>query len=175
MQTKTIHKEPVKVNIKPFIIRGLALVIGWNIVYHFLLMPAGIPDNQLTAAVQWGTSKMLSPFFADVTQSGASIFINGKQSINIAPQCNGLELIMLYIGFIICIPAGIRRMVVFTLTGIAVIYILNVLRCSLLAWMYYDHHSLANFAHHYAFKLVIYAAVFYGWVLYAKKPVIHEK
>lgn len=163
-------QQIVPAKARPFIIKALALVIGWNLLYHLLLSPLGIPDTQLTAAVQYGTAKILSVFYADVAQHGPSIFINGVQSINIAPQCNGLELIVLYLGFILCIPSDIRKTILFALAGIAGIYILNILRCSLLGWMYYADYSIADFAHHYAFKMVVYAAVFYGWVLYTRKP-----
>lgn len=155
---------------KPFVIKGLILVIGWNLLYHLLLSPLGIPDAQLTAAVQYGTAKILSVFYSDVQQHGASIFINGVQCINIAPQCNGLELIVLYIGFLLCIPSSVKKTLLFSSCGIAGIYILNVLRCSLLGWMYFENYSIADFAHHFAFKMVVYAAVFYGWVLYSRKP-----
>lgn len=170
---QTTKKQVTLAHIKPFIIRGLALVIGWNLLYQLVLAPLGIPDNQITSAVQWGTAKALIPFFTDVHRSGASVFINHVQCINIAPQCNGLELMVLYMGFILCIPANLRKMILFSIAGLAVIYLLNVIRCTLLAWMYYKNLPLADFAHHYAFKLAIYAVVFYSWTLYVKKPMTH--
>lgn len=163
-------KELIPANVRPFLWRGLALVVGWNLLYHLLLAPLGVPDNQLTAAVQFGTAKLLTVFYPSIELKGPSVFINGIQSINIAPQCNGLELMVLYVGFIICIPSNAKKMLLYSVAGIAVIYILNIIRCTLLGVMYYEQHALADFAHHYAFKMVVYAAVFYGWVLYARKP-----
>ena len=90
--------------------------------------------------------------------------------MSIARQCNGLELIVLYLGFIICLPSSAKRMLIYSIVGIVVIYILNIIRAALLAVMYAESHSMTDFAHHYVFKIAIYAVVFYGWVLYMKKP-----
>jgi exosortase/archaeosortase family protein len=53
--------------------------------------------------------------------------------------------------------------------GVAIIYVCNILRCTGLAIMWYHHSSLADFAHHYAFKLIIYAVAFLLWAMYSKK------
>ncbi len=154
---------------KPFVVRALLLFIGWKLLYHLLLERIGIPDQQLTAAVQTGTIKLLQPFFNSVTAQDTSVIIDGVKSVNIAPECNGLELIVLYIGFILCIPSNWKRMLSFAVVGSIVIYILNLIRTALLAVMYYQSHSMTEFAHHYAFKIVIYVVVFIGWLLYVRK------
>lgn len=154
---------------KPFVIRALLLFIGWKLLYHLLLERIGFPDEQLTAVVQIGTIKLLTPFFNSVVADGSSIIINGVKSVNIAPECNGLELIVLYIGFILCIPSNWKKMLGFAVVGTLVIYLLNLVRTALLAVMYYQSHSMTQFAHHYAFKIVIYAVVFAGWLLYVRK------
>lgn len=173
METKTDSFSLNKVlpsNIRPIIIRGLLLVVGWTLLYKFVLGPAGIPDNQLSKLVQIGTAEVLSWFYPNVTQAGTIVFIDGIPSVSIGHQCNGLELNALYIGFMLCFPASFRKILIYTLVGFAAIYSLNVIRCAVLAVMYINHNDLTDFAHHYAFKLVIYAVVFYGWVLYSKKP-----
>jgi exosortase/archaeosortase family protein len=160
--------------IKPFIIRGILLVVGWKLLYLFVLQPSGIPDNWLTKTTEDSTAWLLSLFYKNIYQFNHTIYIDKVETVIIAPQCNGLELFALYIGFILCIPTTVKRMLAFSIVGIAIIYILNVFRSMALAIMAYNNHYLIDFAHHYAFKLVIYAVVFIGWVLYTKKPVQHE-
>ncbi len=169
-QMKKIQ-EVLPANIRKFFIRAVILVVGWNLLYHLLLKPALFPDRQLTDLIVWGTVKVLSIFHNDVTNVGQNIYLYGVRSVNIDHQCNGLELIVLYIGFILCLPTNFRKMFSFAIVGIAVICFLNMLRCGALAWMFLNMRSVADFAHHYAFKLVIYAVVFYGWVLYTRKNV----
>lgn len=167
-------KEKVPANVRSFLLRAAILVIVWELLYNFVLKPAGIPDDQLTRAVQVGAMEVLSWFYTSVTDNGNKIIIDGNTAVGIARQCNGLELIALYIGFILCIPTNLKRMLSFIILGTIAISILNVVRTALLAAMYNHDHSLTDFAHHYVFKIIIYAAVFYGWVLYVKKPRKHE-
>ena len=169
-QIKKIQ-EVLPANIRKFFIRALILIVGWNLLYHLLLKPALIPDGQLTDLIVWGTVKVLSIFHSDVTNVGHNIYLYGVRSVNIDHQCNGLELIVLYIGFILCLPSSFKKMFSYAMVGIVVICFLNMLRCGALAWMFLNMRSVADFAHHYAFKLIIYAVVFYGWVLYSKKNV----
>jgi exosortase/archaeosortase family protein len=151
------------------IIRGVVLFVGWMLLYHLLLKPSGTPDNQLTDLVVQGTVMVLKPFFAEVTHVGPHVFINGVQSVNIAPQCNGLELIVLYLGFLVCYPATLSRGIIFAIGGTIVITVLNMIRCALLAWLYLIHAPIFDVAHHFLFKLIIYGVVFLGWMLYTKE------
>lgn len=161
--------QSLPAHIKKPLYRAVVLFAGWMLLYHFLLKPAGVPDGQLTAFVQWGAAEMLSWFYPLVSTVDHSVLINGVPAVNIDPQCNGLELIVLYVGFIICLPTNAGRMLSYGIMGSLVICVLNMARCAALASMYLNKLPVANFAHHFAFKLVIYAIVFYGWVLYSKK------
>lgn len=166
-------KNAIPPNIRPFLLRAVILVAVWEILYNFLLKPSGIPDDQLTTAVQWGAIELLKFFYTDISALGNIIVLNGQKAVSIARQCNGLELIVLYLGFIICLPTNAKRMITYGVVGTIVIYILNIIRTALLAVMYEQSHSMSDFAHHYAFKIIIYAVVFLGWVLYMKKPKKH--
>ena len=167
-------KNVIPENIRPFIIRAAILIIVWELLYNFVLRPSGIPDDQLTRIVQVGAMKLLSLFYTNIGEDENVIILNGSRAVSIARQCNGLELIVLYLGFIFCLPSNPKRMILFGIIGVLVIYILNIIRTALLAAMYEINHSMTDFAHHYVFKIIIYAVVFLGWVLYMKKPKQHE-
>lgn len=163
-------KNAIPENVRPFIIRAIILIIAWEMLYNFILKPIGIPDDQLTRVVQIGAMKLLAFFYTDIGEDGNIIVLNGHRAVSIARQCNGLELIVLYLGFIFCLPSTFKKMFVYSIVGVFVIYILNIIRTALLAAMYDHSHSMTEFAHHYVFKIIIYAVVFAGWVLYMKKP-----
>lgn len=163
-------KESIPVNVRKFLLRAVILIVCWELLYNFLLKPAGVPDDQLTQLVQWGAVRVLSVFYSDVSSYQNLIMINGEKVVSIARQCNGLELIVLYIGFMFCLPSSWKKMLAFGIVGTLVIYILNIFRTAGLAAMYAHQHSMTDFAHHYLFKIIIYAVVFAGWVLYMKKP-----
>lgn len=166
-------KESIPANVRKFLVRAAILVTAWELLYNFLLKPAGIPDDQLTMVVHMGAMKLLTLFYSDVGAYGNVILLDGEKAVSVARQCNGLELIVLYIGFMLCLPSSWKRMLSFAVIGTLVIYILNIIRTALLAAMYAQRHEMTDFAHHYLFKILIYAVVFAGWVLYMKKPGTH--
>ena len=177
MQSPLIKKSrPVlPANIKKLLLRAGILFAAWSLLYYAFLQPVGIPDQQLTDIVLRGTMTLLSGFYQNVYQEGNSIFLNGIRSVNIAPQCNGLELMVLYVGFLLIMPATAKRMLAFSVTGVFLIVVLNVLRCALLAWLYLQNVEVADIAHHYIFKLAIYGVVFYCWMLYTRTVTIDAK
>lgn len=158
---------PVK--IRKLLIRAALIFLAWTLLYNLWLSPVGVPDNQMTQLVVIGTVELLALFYDDVHHQNSGIILEGVRAVNIARQCNGLELIALYTGMILIMPSNWKRMLSFILGGFVVITALNMIRCALLAWMYLHQMDLADVAHHYIFKLAIYGVVFYGWMLYSKK------
>lgn len=171
---KAIKVQAAKLGIPPHVTTLLlraALLFGtWLLLYSLVIAPWGVPDNFLTGIVVKGTVAFLSLFYADAHAIGNDIVINGQYAVSIANSCNGLELIMLYAGIIILMPQNIGKMTAFICTGIIGITVLNIFRCAALGYMFLHNMYLADVAHHYVFKLIIYAVVFYGWVLYTQKP-----
>jgi exosortase/archaeosortase family protein len=162
------QQKAIPKGVARFILKAVAVFIGWQLLYDLVLKPSGIPDKALTQIVLSGTVDMLSLFYSSVQQVGNSILVQGKPSINIEDACNGLELIALYLGYLIILPSNWKKMAAYIILGIAGIYFLNIVRCSLLAYLFQHDVSTANFAHKYAFKLVVYAFVFWGWISYSK-------
>ncbi len=171
-RVKRIYKE-LPPAVRNFLVRALLLFAGWLLIYNLVLKPIDIPDRQLTQFVEWGTVKTLSVFYPNVQSEGQDILVNNTGVLGIADQCNGLELIVLYIGFLFCLPTRPRRMLLFAVTGTIIVCILNIARCTALAVLYMNHNNFADFAHHYAFKMIVYAAVFIGWIIYSKNTARH--
>src|ERR1700744_6207195 len=97
-------------NLRRFLIRGLILFVAWELSYTYLMEPSGIPDNQLTHIIVIGTYRVLTWFYPNVAiVNGASIFMNGRLAVTIAPACNGLELLVLYWGLLVCLPTNAKR------------------------------------------------------------------
>lgn len=158
----------IPLGLRRFLFRGILLFILWRVGYEYFLKPSGYLDSKLIEIVLIGTYKVLQFFYKDLVTSGYNIFIDGRLIITIAAPCNGLELMVLYLGFLFCLPTTWKRLFVFSVSGILLTTTLNIVRCVLLAMLFYNHHGLADFMHHYLFKMMIYAVNFYLWVLYTK-------
>jgi exosortase/archaeosortase family protein len=155
--------------VKRFLVRAAIFFVIWRLLYYFIFEPTKIPDQQLIDIVIIGTKWVLSFVYDSLAWVGDVIIINGKPTLQVAKDCNGLELIVVYLGFLVCWPTNPKRFWTFALIGPVIITLLNILRCSALGVMFYNDHKLADFAHHYFFKLIIYAVTFWLWVKYSKK------
>jgi len=104
-----------------------------------------------------------------------SIFYKNEKALSVADVCNALELLVLYAGFIICFPAGIKRKISFTIGGILLICLVNILRCAGLAWIFIYYPDYGDFSHHYVFTFIVYVCIFLLWFWFSKKPSVNVK
>lgn len=98
-----------------------------------------------------------------------NIYIHDWNVVSIEDGCNGLELMVLYIGFIVCMPATLKRKVIFGIIGPLLIYVVNVLRCAGVAYIIIYYPKFADFAHHYVFTFVVYGFIIGMWLIFSKK------
>ena len=174
LKIKTIRHSyrKVPVNIRGFFKKALILLFGWLILYHMLLVPLDIPDRWLTRVNTDIAAKLLSlKYPADLLIKDNSCFIsmNNKSILWVSNGCNALELYVLYLGFLLCVPTTAKRFFLFAAAGIATIFSLNVLRIAALALIAWKSPKYMDFAHHYAFTLIVYSFIFVGWILYSKR------
>ena len=148
--------QPVRVAAK----KAFLLFIVWKLVYLFLLLPTRVLDKPLTDAVGIQTAHLLNsvyrieefiskPAYSHSFMEGQLIvtqarliFFKGSSVLFIADPCNGLELIILYIGFILVMPARLKRKLTYIFFGVLLIYFLNVLRCAglVMIHIYFKHY-----------------------------------
>ena len=169
--------------VRSFLLKALFLFIIWKLLYQLVLFPARVPDKQLTQITAGATAMLYTNLLSNVNidfkeeainnSHRTIVFVDDKKIIGIADGCNGLELYVLYIGFLFCIPERFIKQSIYALGGIIIIFILNSFRCFGLVWLFLHHYSFADFAHHYLFKMIIYALIFLIWVKFSKKYFAH--
>ncbi len=173
--------------VKTFLYRAFLIFFFWKLVYLFLLLPQRLIDGPLTNSVgkqtvlllnfshqrdQFSARPYLSRKFFEgqlVESTVSRIEFTGRKVMHIADGCNGLELFVLYIGFILLLPSSIWRKIKYLLLGILIIHVANLLRCAGLATIVIYIQSYFEFAHHYVFKMIIYGTIFLLWMKYASK------
>lgn len=167
--------------IKQFLVKGLIVLVVWQVAYIFFLEPNRVLDRPLTNFVADNTVTLLDVFYDDVTKvpfsRGEEVMINGEHAIGVADGCNGLALFVVYIGFILCFPIQPKRLFLYIVFGVLIIHALNILRVAGLAYVNLNYKEYMEFAHHYLFKIIVYSGIFYLWVLYAKRylqPLKHK-
>lgn len=172
-----------------FLITAIVLFVVWKSAYYFYLKPNRILDKPLTIATTKSTIRLLTLFYPNsifikkenlpnnnVDHYSNIIIKDNKKALGIADPCNGLELHILFVSFIICMPTSWKRMLLFSVGGIIVIYVCNVIRCASIGYLNISKNMYVDIAHHYIFKLLIYLIIFSGWVWYLKgKDFANEK
>jgi exosortase/archaeosortase family protein len=172
--------------VKSFLWKALVFFLVWQLIYNIYLLPNRVIDRPLCAFVGNGTAsfinfvqggnlaycKTVSTF---ETTDGASylsdraiVFLGKRRLIGIADQCNGLNLYILFIGFVIVYPSKVNLKIAFVFFGIFFITMLNIARCAGLGLIHNSYPSMTDFAHHYAFKIITYLAIFFMWFWYVK-------
>ena len=144
--------------------------------------PSALLDRPLTIRVGQQTTALLnlltgSSSFTSHYQSAGSIAAHnqlgpsanavvdyqGRKVITIANACNGLELFILYAGFLLCFPATLSRKLAYLIIGLPAIHVANILRCAALCYIGIWRPHLIDIAHHYVFKIVVYGLILLLW------------
>jgi exosortase family protein XrtF len=163
----------------------------WKTAYTFWLEPQRILDAPLTNLVATQTVQIMQLIWPDgnyelkhtstkhkgdenATIEHVYLLKDNKITISIADNCNGLELMVLYAAFIVCMPGSWKRKLIFILLGIPLLHLANLARCMGLVGMHLQWPGLFDFAHHYLFKIMVYAISFLLWVWYLR-PVTRKQ
>ncbi len=172
--------------IKTFLIRSFILFVVWKGLYLLFWSEKRTLDdpltqmvakhsvwvlNQITPGNQFTAKPLLAMknFEGEIQVSRVSrIDRNGKPIMNIADECNGLELFILYFGFLLAMPATIKRKLWFGFGGILIIHAVNVFRCVGLGLLLMNWDTYFDIAHHYIFKIMVYSTIFILWVIFSK-------
>ena len=173
--------------IKAFVIRAFILFVVWKGLYLFFWAESRTIDDPLTKLVGKHTVLVLNKikpshefiatpkvalknFEGEIQVSRVSmIYCDRKAIMNIADECNGLELFVLYFGFLIAMPATLKRKMLFGLSGIFIIHAVNILRCVGLGLLLMNWDAYFDIAHHYIFKIMVYSTIFILWILFSRK------
>ncbi len=180
---KAFEQFPPQVRI--FLLRGLVLFGIWKFVYLFFWAQPRTLDGPLTNTVGsqsvWILNQVYqtngfkaTPVVAVTRMEGeyqiakvSKIDKDGKHLLNIADDCNGLELFILYVGFILSMPASVRRKVIYLIGGVFIIHLVNLLRCVGLSALLMHWDRYFDLAHHYIFKIMVYSTIFVLWVRFS--------
>jgi exosortase/archaeosortase family protein len=178
--------------VRHFLVRAFAIAFSWKLIYLLFFMNPRILDDPLTNHVGISAAYVLNHFsgmhqFEAIKKMDTSIMegqiqiaqvstiLHRHQKVlHIADGCNGLELMVLYSGFIFCYPATKKRKVQYILFGLLMIDFFNIARCSLLGFIKENYHPYFYISHHFVFKAVVYAVIVILWGYYTRKTVIHE-
>lgn len=103
-------------------------------------------------------------------QNYDSIWLDGKYAISVEEGCNGVNIIILFLAFIVAFGGKLLNTLLFIPGGILFIHAANIGRLMLLSLLNvkYDGQGF-HFFHKYGFTAVIYLAILLLWILWVTK------
>ncbi|MBC7651751.1 MAG: hypothetical protein H7101_08380 [Deinococcales bacterium] len=174
--------QEIPASVRKFLITSIILFTIWKVCYHLYLKPTRLIDIPLTVQTANNTQQLLQAIYPNFNFTneqrlpkekidffGVYIMKDSKKIIGIFDPCNALEVFVIYIGLIICLPSNFKRMALYIVLGIVGLYILNILRCTFLGILNINRSVYVDFAHHYLFTMVVYIGIFLGWASYIKQ------
>ncbi len=161
-----------------FFIRLAIVFTLWHLAYAFLLSPQRIIDkpinNLLTLSVV-NCINLISTKNPDISwapyknRNGTQLIKNKQPVFGIADNCNGVNLMFTYVSVIFLLPYPLKRKLIFSFGGLAVIVAANILRILALYYIYVYHNAIFDFSHHYLFTILLDILIFCGWLLFIQK------
>src|ERR1700761_6247684 len=162
ISTYTEKWQQVPPAVKQFLLKGVLMLVAWKVIYLGLLVPGRILDDPLTRTVgiittdglnwithphdyitkaEFGRELDVDANATSVMQQ--SVYYHDRKIVGVYDGCNALELFVLFVGFIICVPAAANKKWLYIIGGVALIFVVNILRCIGIAYLvqYYPQHA----------------------------------
>jgi len=158
-----------------FIVSGVLLYIGFEIFYTFLKNISFIHRfyefgvELLTDSFLYSSKAFLAIFGLDTFVDGKIIRAFNKGGVYLDRGCLGRNLMLLYAGFILVFPGKITSKIWYIPLGLAVIYLLNIIRISALVYIDLCCPQYLDVNHDFIFKYTTYFFIFILWVIWIRK------
>ncbi|WP_316813896.1 exosortase Y [Pedobacter heparinus] len=159
------------------------LFYGFNLGFIGLSTPGGLyhpfADHHLNYIKAWRelclftTAKILELTGHTVYTTDISLKVQGHAGFRLIYSCLGYGVMSFFAAFTLAFPKSLRSRIVFLVTGLISIQLLNTLRFVLIAlfykpgpmWFLADHHDVFNFA-----LYLILLTMIYSWLNYSNLP-----
>lgn len=103
-------------------------------------------------------------------QTFDSIWLSGKYAISIEEGCNGINIMILFVAFIIAFGGKMVNTLLFIPFGILFIHASNIARLMLLSLINVKFEGQSfHFFHKFGFTAIIYLSILFLWFLWVKK------
>ncbi len=162
-----------------FLAKFIGLYIVLNIAYGFYLDASKGEADIMTQWVTAQTAAVIDTYEDDISTGPKgdlkSVFIfKAKDAVlSVYEGCNGLNVMVIFVSFLIAYGKVGKKMLWFMPLGLLVIHLFNLLRIVLLFHVTLSMPDILYFSHKYLFTAFIYIAVFGMWALWIFK--VNEK
>lgn len=152
-----------------FVIIFVVLYLVLNVLYGFWIRSYGNYPDPATKAVTHQTSAVLNLLGEQTTTMprpatpSVSILKDNRSALNVYEGCNSINVMIVFVSFILAFGGAGRKMAWFIPLGIVLIYMVNLIRVIGLYYVAEHWHDYFYYIHKYAFTAFIYVFVLILW------------
>ena len=158
----------LKSPVTQFILKAFAIFVLWYVVYELWLLPDGRLDEWVSLNIVSVSSGIVRLFGYETWTVNRIIGIGENGGIELVDGCTGISAIGLFLGFILAYPGDWKNRVSFSLLGIGVIYIVNILRIATLVITQEEWLEFFDITHDYSTTTIFYIVIFLLWMTWVK-------
>lgn len=166
MSQFVLNKKLVK-----FLLYTGLLYGAWLLAYEFWLKPWGQLDKVITenityflcVGLEWFGYKPHYNIAKNISETYIYLENQTVPIIRVGASCNGLELLVLFVIFIICYPSTKTKWW-FIILGLGVIHVVNIVRNFILTLMAMHRSPYFDLFHRYIFIFLVYGVIFTLWL-----------
>jgi exosortase family protein XrtF len=151
-----------------FVLKALAIFVGWYIIYELWLLPDGRLDEWISLNIVGVSSGIIQSLGYETWSVNRIIGIGENGGIELVDGCTGISAIGLFLGFILAYPGDWKNRISFCLLGIGVIYIVNILRIVVLVITQEEWIEFFDITHDYSTTTIFYIVIFLLWMTWVK-------
>lgn len=149
-----------------FIIKSVGFFIIWYIIYELWLLPDGRLDEFISLNVIGISKGFLEWVNFEIFSYSRVIGIFGNPGVEIVDGCNGIAAMGLFFGFMIAYPGEVKKNISFSMLGIGLIYISNIIRIVALVFTQETNPEIFDFFHDYTTTAIFYFIIFGLWMIW---------
>ena len=158
-----------------FLLVAGGLYTAWLLLYYLVIKSQTNWDYWLNYNIVELAQSFFSLFGTDtaiLTESDHVVLYldaGNYRGIWVGDECNGFKLFSIFTIFIVAFPGKIKTKLWYIPLGLIIIHLVNVLRIMALVMINNHYPSYLDFNHLYTFTIIVYAAIFALWYIWAKK------
>jgi exosortase family protein XrtF len=161
-----------------FLIKFLLIYVAGNVAYGFFITayaPGSDPITELATRQSGAIIKIFNPDVNVLSLDDEPVVLisNAKGVVlRVFEGCNGLNVMIVFLAFLIAFGGRMWPLILFSIAGIAMIHFGNLARIILLYYTATGWRELFYYFHKYLFTACLYLLVFllwYWWIRLSKK------
>lgn len=158
--------QGLKSPITLFIIKALLIYVVWYVVYELWLLPDGRLDEWISLNIVGVSNGIVRSLGFETWAIHRIIGIGENAGIELVDGCTGISAIGLFLGFILAYPGDWKKKISFSVFGVGVIYLINIIRIVILVVTQEKWPAFFDFTHDYSTTTIFYIVIFLMWMLW---------